>query len=134
VRGRLRVVLAAVVALLAVAGVVVGCAAAGATPGSPGATGVGHTDAPVPPAVTLSAAPGRTDVDPASEISVSAPDAELRDVALTGATGRAVAGATTPDGHHWVAGEPLGYGKSYTWSGTAVGADGATTPVAGTFG
>ncbi|TDQ46742.1 lipoprotein-anchoring transpeptidase ErfK/SrfK [Actinomycetospora succinea] len=128
-RGRVQGVLAAAVALIAVAAVVVGCASAGATPRSPGSTAA---DA-APPSVTTTAVPGRTDVDPGGEISVSAPDATLRDVALTGADGRAIAGATSPDGHRWAATEALGYGKPYTWSGTAVGADGAVTPVAGGF-
>ncbi|GAA4881554.1 L,D-transpeptidase [Actinomycetospora straminea] len=127
-RGRLQGVLAVLVALVAVAGVVVGCAAAGATPPVPGAP-----SADAPPSVTTTAAAGRTDVDPGGEISVSAPDAALRDVALTGADGRGVAGTTSPDGHRWTADEALGYGRSYTWSGSAVGADGAVTPIAGGF-
>jgi lipoprotein-anchoring transpeptidase ErfK/SrfK len=86
-----------------------------------------------PPAVTTTAAAGRTDVDPGGEISVTAPDATLRDVVLTGADGRRVAGATSPDGHRWAATEALGYGKSYTWSGSAEGAHGAVAPVAGAF-
>ena len=120
VRERVQGVLAVVVALVAVAGVVAGCAAAGATPRPAG------SDAAQPPTVTTTAVPGRTDVDPGGEISVTAPDAALRDVALTGADGRAVAGTVTPDGHRWAATEALGYGKPYTWSGVAVGADGAT--------
>jgi len=127
VRERVQGVLAVVVALVAVAGVVAGCAAAGATPRPAG------SDATQPPTVTTTAVPGRADVDPGGEISVTAPDAALRDVALTGADGRPIAGAVTPDGHRWAATEALGYGKPYTWSGVAVGADGATTPVAGGF-
>ena len=126
-RERVQGVLAVVVALVAVAGVVAGCAAAGATPRPAG------SDATQPPTVTTTAVPGRADVDPGGEISVTAPDAALRDVALTGADGRPIAGAVTPDGHRWAATEALGYGKPYTWSGVAVGADGATTPVAGGF-
>ncbi len=129
-RGRVQGVLAAVVALVAVAAVVVGCAAAGATPRLPGSTAA---DPAVPPSVSTTAVPGRTDVNPAGEIAVTAPDALLRDVALTGEGGRAVTGALSPDGHRWATTEDLGYGRNYTWSGTAVGADGATTPVAGTF-
>jgi lipoprotein-anchoring transpeptidase ErfK/SrfK len=127
VRGRVQGVLAVVVALVAVAAVVVGCAAAGAQPGS---TASGP---PAPPAVSTTAVPGSTDVNPAAEISVTAPEAALRGVALTNDAGRAVAGALSADGHRWAATEPLGYGRTYTWSGTAVGASGTSTPVAGRF-
>jgi lipoprotein-anchoring transpeptidase ErfK/SrfK len=128
VRGRVQGVLAVVVSLIAVAAVVVGCAAAGAAPRLPGLS------SSAPPVVTTTAVPGRADVDPGGEISVTAPDAALRDVTLTGTDGRAVAGAVSPDGHRWAATEALGYGKGYTWSGSAVGSDGAVTPVAGSFG
>jgi lipoprotein-anchoring transpeptidase ErfK/SrfK len=44
-----------------------------------------------------------------------------------------VAGALSEDGHTWTTTEPLGYGKSYTYTGSATGADGTMVPVTGSF-
>ncbi|MGD9987244.1 L,D-transpeptidase [Pseudonocardia sp.] len=88
--------------------------------------------APVVPA-SLSPADGAADVSPRAAVKVDGGSGTLRDVALTNAKGVAVTGALAPDGTQWAATEPLGYGGTYTWSGTAVAADGTTTPLTGSF-
>jgi lipoprotein-anchoring transpeptidase ErfK/SrfK len=54
-------------------------------------------------------------------------------VTLTNADGKPVAGQPAEDKHSWSASEPLGYGKTYNWAGTAVGANGEQVPVSGSF-
>ena len=63
---------------------------------------------------------------------------EVRDgwfqrVALTNADGKVVAGALNRDRTVYTVTEPLGYGATYTWSGSAVGRDGKAVPVKGKF-
>ncbi|MGH3693143.1 MAG: Ig-like domain-containing protein [Pseudonocardiaceae bacterium] len=58
---------------------------------------------------------------------------KLTQVALTTTEGEPVAGALAGDGQRWTATEPLGYGKNYTYTGTATGADGKAVPVTGSF-
>ncbi|WP_245607398.1 L,D-transpeptidase [Pseudonocardia spinosispora] len=91
--------------------------------------------APSPPKVSLSYQPpaGGPPIGPKTEISVTAKDGELRDVALTPAGGKAVPGTLAPDRRTWITSEPLAYGTTYTWSGSAVDVDGKTVPIAGTF-
>src|SRR5262249_51104682 len=57
----------------------------------------------------------------------------LQDVALTNPEGKTVAGNLSSDRRSWTSAEPLGYGKTYTWSGTATGPDRLPVPVAGSF-
>ncbi|WP_245743663.1 L,D-transpeptidase [Lentzea fradiae] len=81
-------------------------------------------------AVAVTPASGE-DVSPAGPFQVGVTGGELTSVALTGADGRVVEGELTGD--RWVATEDLGYDKSYTWSGSAKGRDGADVPVTGSF-
>lgn len=50
---------------------------------------------------------------------------ELTEVTLANPTGNQVKGALTADRRGWAVAEPLGFGTTYTWSGSAVGEDGA---------
>lgn len=84
--------------------------------------------------VTSTPANGAVDVSPNGPFTVSVTDGVLASVALTNPEGKQVAGALNEDKTTWTAGEPLGFGKTYTWSGSAIGADGKESPVAGTFG
>jgi lipoprotein-anchoring transpeptidase ErfK/SrfK len=86
-----------------------------------------------PQAVTTSPPTGATDVSPSAPVTVTVDDGKLTQVGLTNAQGKSVAGALSEDGHSWTATEPLGYGKSYTYTGSATGADGTTIPVTGSF-
>jgi lipoprotein-anchoring transpeptidase ErfK/SrfK len=86
-----------------------------------------------PQAVTTSPANGATDVNPTSAVTVTVDHGKLSQVALTNPEGEQVAGTLTDDGHSWKATEPLGYGKRYTYSGSATDADGKPVPVTGSF-
>jgi lipoprotein-anchoring transpeptidase ErfK/SrfK len=98
------------------------------TPGS----GVPVEEGPVAK-VTVMPAADSADLSPTAPVSVRVEDATLRDVALTNANGKLVAGLLSPDATAFTVTEPLGYGATYTWSGTAVGTDNKPVPVAGSF-
>jgi lipoprotein-anchoring transpeptidase ErfK/SrfK len=124
-----RKLLAIAIALVGGAGVVTG-----ASDSDGDGDLVSSVLAPKPPRVSLSYQPrsGGPPINPTSRITVTAKDGELREVALTPAGGTAVKGTLSPDRRTWTSAEPLAFGKTYTWSGTAADIDGKTVPVAGT--
>jgi lipoprotein-anchoring transpeptidase ErfK/SrfK len=82
--------------------------------------------------VTVSYQPsGGPPVSPTARIRITASGGELRDVALTPPSGVPVKGTLAPDRRSWVPAEPLRYGTTYTWGGTAADAEGKTVPLAG---
>lgn len=83
--------------------------------------------------VVQSPAPEARDVNPVEPVSVRVTQGTLENVTLTNAAGRAVQGALTPDRTAFTVTEPLGYDAKYTWAGSALGTDGKTVPVAGSF-
>jgi len=90
--------------------------------------------APKPPAkITLQPASGAADVSPATVATVAVADGTIESLTLTNPAGKQVIGALSPDNSTWTVGEPLGYGKTYTWAGTAKGADGKSAPISGSF-
>jgi lipoprotein-anchoring transpeptidase ErfK/SrfK len=89
---------------------------------------------PKPPAkITLDPASGAVDVSPSAPVKVSVEDGTIKELTLTNPDGKQVVGALTPDGKTWTVGEHLGYSKTYTWTGTAVGSDGKSAPISGSF-
>jgi lipoprotein-anchoring transpeptidase ErfK/SrfK len=78
-------------------------------------------------------ADGADGVSPAGPFRVTVADGSLASVALTNSDGKQVAGELAADEQSWVATEPLGYNRTYTWSGTANGADGKDAPISGSF-
>ncbi|NIH77998.1 L,D-transpeptidase [Amycolatopsis viridis] len=101
-------------------------------PGQPGSTDAQQTAA-TSAKLTVQPADGARDVAPADAAQVSIADGELQAVTLTNPDGKQVAGRLAEDKHSWTVAEPLGYGKTYTWSGTAVGADGKQSTINGSF-
>ncbi|RZK94080.1 MAG: L,D-transpeptidase [Rhodococcus sp. (in: high G+C Gram-positive bacteria)] len=95
----------------------------------------GTATAPPEPAVdvTLSPASGTEDVNPVSPISATATQGTFTDISLVNAEGRAVQGVLSPDRTTFTVGEALGYGATYTWKGTALGTDGKSVAVDGSF-
>lgn len=89
--------------------------------------------APPPLTVTTSPANGATNISPATPVTVTVAKGKLTQVDLTNPEGKPVAGALSDDGHSWRTTEPLGYGKTYTYSGTATDADGKPVPISGSF-
>ncbi|MEU6646429.1 Ig-like domain-containing protein [Saccharomonospora sp. NPDC046836] len=83
--------------------------------------------------VTAQPATGAQDVAPRDPVQVSVAGGTIRSITLTNPVGKEVAGQLSGDKRSWTATEPLGYGKTYTWSGTAVGENGTTEPISGSF-
>jgi lipoprotein-anchoring transpeptidase ErfK/SrfK len=90
--------------------------------------------APKPSAkITLDPASGAADVSPAAAIKAVVQDGTIETLTLTNPEGKPVVGQLSPDATTWTVGEPLGYGKTYTWAGNAKGTDGKTAPISGSF-
>jgi lipoprotein-anchoring transpeptidase ErfK/SrfK len=86
-----------------------------------------------PAKLTAQPAAGAKDVAPGDPVKVTVVDGEIQTVALTKPDGKPVAGQVAADKHSWTSTEPLGYGKTYTWSGSATGTDGKPVPLSGSF-
>lgn len=108
-------------------------APAAAPPASHSASATPAAPATGPAKVVLQPAPGAQAAGPGGPISAAVTDGTLTSVALTNAQGHAVAGQLSADRRTWTASEELGYGKTYTWSGTAVGTDGHPAQLGGAF-
>lgn len=87
----------------------------------------------VSPKIVTQPSNGATDVNPIALVRVSVTDGVLDKVSLTNADGKVVAGRFAPDRQSWTATEPLGYAKTYTWSGTATGIDHLPRAITGSF-
>src|SRR3954465_7289263 len=85
------------------------------------------------PSISYQPADAATDVAPVAPVRVDVKDGWFQRVALTNAEGKVVAGALNRDRTSFTTTEPLGYGVSYTWAGSAVGHDGKAVPVQGAF-
>lgn len=87
-----------------------------------------------PPTVAVRPASGATAVDPVAPITAVATGGTLISVTLVNpAEKRKVAGTISADGSSWQATEPLGYGKSYALTATAINTAGQTVTAASTF-
>ncbi|MFC4002988.1 Ig-like domain-containing protein [Prauserella oleivorans] len=120
--GLLALVLAFLVTLTA-------CTGDGDT-GSQGESGGSET-----PAAKVVAQPsnGATNVTPRQPVRLTVTDGTIQQVALTNPAGQKVQGELSGDKRTWKVTEPLGYDKTYTWSGTAISGDGKRTPIKGSF-
>jgi lipoprotein-anchoring transpeptidase ErfK/SrfK len=116
-----------VLMLLVAAVLLVACS--GGPPGRSGAS------APPRPQAHVSTLPGEgaTNVNPTLPVSVHVTGGALLQVALLNPEGKAVAGTLSADRRSWVSAEPLGYGKTYRWRGSAAGPDHLSVPVTGSF-
>ncbi|MEZ0340214.1 Ig-like domain-containing protein [Mycobacterium sp. pV006] len=117
-------------AALAVGAIAPGVLAACGSRGGPLST----DDAPTPPTITFEPADAAREVNPTAPVAVRVADGTFQTVALTNPAGKVVAGQLNPERTVFTVTEPLGYGVTYTWSGTVAGGDGtAPVPVAGAF-
>ncbi|GGM07174.1 L,D-transpeptidase [Nakamurella endophytica] len=98
-------------------------------------TSATSSTAVLPPVAKVSASPsfGATELSPAQEITISVAKGSIKKLTLTNPTGKVVKGSVSSDGSTWTLGEVLGFGKTYTVAGTAVGTDGKSVPIKGTF-
>ena len=85
------------------------------------------------PRVFFQPSDGATEVNPLERVRVEATGGVFETVQLTNPAGKAVTGRLSADNTTWTVSEPLGYDKTYTWSGTAIGSDGTPTSVRGSF-
>ncbi len=76
---------------------------------------------------------GADDVSPTAPVRVSVSHGVLDAVSLANPEGKEVAGHFSSDKLSWTTTEPLGYAKTYTWSGTATGIDHIRRAVTGSF-
>ncbi|QWF81241.1 L,D-transpeptidase [Amycolatopsis sp. CA-230715] len=83
--------------------------------------------------ITAMPAAGAQNVAPGEPVKVTVADGTIQSVTLTNQDGKQVGGQPAPDKKSWATTEPLGYGKTYTWAGTAVGADGKPAQLSGAF-
>ncbi|MFI9401721.1 Ig-like domain-containing protein [Nocardia sp. NPDC052316] len=122
-----RPVAAVSAVLLVVVALVAGC--------SSGGGGNSNSSREAGPVAKVALAPenNAAKVNPTAPVSVTVTDGTIDQVALTNANGKQVAGEFSPDKRVYTITEPLGYGATYTWSGTAVGTDRKPIPIDGTF-
>ena len=126
----------AAVALGLVAVLTLGACSSEPTVSASGTSGGGPTSAPATPQpakLTVSPAAGAQDVPPGEPVGVQVADGTIVSVTLTNPDGKQVQGQTSADKKSWNTTEQLGYGKTYTWSGSATGENGRTVPISGRF-
>jgi lipoprotein-anchoring transpeptidase ErfK/SrfK len=87
--------------------------------------------APPKPAAALAYEPaaGTADVSPTTSVTARVSHGTFADVALRDPQGKAVEGALSADRTSWTSSGRLAYGQHYTWSGTATGENGTSTPL-----
>ncbi|WIY04043.1 Ig-like domain-containing protein [Amycolatopsis mongoliensis] len=127
----------AAVALGLVAVLTLGACSSEPTVSASGTSGGGPTQAPAPTAqpakLTVTPAGGAQDVPPGEPVEVKVDSGTIVSVTLTNPDGKQVQGQASADKKSWNTTEQLGYGKTYTWSGQAQGADGKNVPISGAF-
>ena len=90
------------------------------------------TPAPVA-AVTASPAFGADEISPSGPVVISVARGTITQLSVTNPEGAAVNGTLAADGTSWTLAEPLGYGRTYTVTGTATGTDGRSVPIQGSY-
>jgi len=108
-------------------------AGAAATEASSGSSSA--SSAPAKPVAVVTASPqfGADDVAPTAPVSITVAHGTISDLTVTNPEGSAVNGTLSADRTNWTLAEPLGYGKQYTVKGTALGTDGKSVSIDGTF-
>ncbi|MGH3769885.1 MAG: L,D-transpeptidase [Pseudonocardiaceae bacterium] len=109
-------------------------------------TPTAHGEAPVRPAgpvvpvvpivsaqVVTQPSDGTRGVALTAPVRVTVRHGVLDTVSLTDPEGKAVAGQFSSEKSSWTTTEPLGYAKTYTWSGTATGMDRQSRAITGSF-
>jgi len=103
--------------------------ATGSAPSSPSTTVV------PPPVATVNASPafGGDDISPVDPLTISVGSGTISQLSFTNPEGTAVNGTLSADQTSWTLAEPLGYGRTYTVAGTAIGTDGRSVPITGSY-
>jgi lipoprotein-anchoring transpeptidase ErfK/SrfK len=89
----------------------------------------------VPPVATVSSEPALSSsgLSPVQPITVRVAKGTITEVTLTNPTGYQVKGLLSADRSSWTTAEVLGFGRKYTLAGTAVGNDGKSVPIIGSY-
>ncbi|WP_458689277.1 L,D-transpeptidase [Nocardia tengchongensis] len=97
--------------------------------------GGGGTAKPAEPVATVKLEPaaGTEHVNPTVPVSVTVTNGRIDQLALTNANGKQVTGTFDAARSKFTVNEPLGYGVTYTWSGTAIGTDNKPVAIDGKF-
>jgi len=90
-------------------------------------------DAPPVAKFTTAPADGATGVPVNLPVRVTVAEGTIDQVALTNPEGEQVEGALSEDRRSWASTEPLGFGKSYAYTGQATGSDGRKVELKGAF-
>ncbi len=104
-------------------------------PGTTAQSSTPTSTTPAPPvaAVTASPAFGDQKLRPTEPVTVSVTSGTITDLTFTNPEGNQVKGTLAKDKTSWTLGEPLGYGRTYTVAGEAVGTDGKAVPIKGSY-
>lgn len=142
-RRSLGALLLALVGLLVVAGCSSGSLGSETVTSTVGATGGTGADgsSPVssttvaPPVATVAATPafGADGLSPVEPLTFTVAKGTIDKVQMTNPDGKVVEQKISSDKKTWTVGEPLGFGKTYTVTGTATGTDGKQVPIQGTW-
>ncbi|HEY7816536.1 MAG TPA: Ig-like domain-containing protein [Nakamurella sp.] len=108
-------------------------AATGACAGPLGGQATPAAEAAPVAAVTASPALGDTGVSPVQPVNISVARGTIITLTVTSPTGAQVKGTLSPDRTSWTLAEPLGYGKTYGVTGTAMGSDGKAVAIDGSY-
>ncbi len=89
----------------------------------------------VPPVATVAATPafGTDGLSPIEPLTFTVAKGTIDTVQMTNPDGKVVQQTISPDKKTWTVAEPLGFGKTYTVTGTATGEDGKQIPIQGTW-
>ena len=98
----------------------------------PGSRG-GDPNVAGPVVVTADPVFGAAGLSPTAPVRITVAHGRITALQVSTPRGVALTGAMSPDGTSWTSAEPLGYGTTYTVTGTATGADGEAVPITGTY-
>ncbi len=88
---------------------------------------------PMPVQLSMNPGPDAKNVDPLAPVTVTATAGNLLSVRMVNDAGKSIEGVTTPDNTVWKPTVPLGYGRTYTVTATARGADDMTRALVSSF-
>jgi lipoprotein-anchoring transpeptidase ErfK/SrfK len=102
---------------------------------SDGASSNASSSAAARPAATVTPSPafGDDELSPSEPVVISVARGTIADVTFTNPEGVEVDGTLSADKTSWTLAEPLGYGRTYTVTGSATGTDGRSVPIQGSY-
>ena len=102
---------------------------------APSSAQVPTTPIEKPPLAAVSPDPafGAVGLSPVQPLTISVKSGTISSLLFSNPEGVAVAGTSSADGSSWTLAEPLGYGRTYSVTGTALGTDGKAVPFQGSY-